>query len=104
MSTKTYEDENGYLRFKDSDILVHRWVAENKLGRPLRAGEVVHHKDRDKLNNDPDNLWVFDSQEEYDMAHDVDALLYCVKASYRGFGKDKEEDDDLIGPVTLKYL
>lgn len=26
------------------------------LGRKLRAGENVHHKDGDKLNNAPDNL------------------------------------------------
>ena len=38
---KTYIDENGYARFKDSNKLVSRWVAERKLGRELRNGEVV---------------------------------------------------------------
>ena len=96
---KTYKDKNGYLRFRDSDIPVHRWVAENKLGRPLRPGEVVHHKDRDKLNNDPDNLWVFASQEEHDMAHAEDALLHGEKASYQGFRK--AEDDEVIESVIV---
>ena len=42
MSKTTYKDENGYLRSIDTDILVDRWVAENnKLGRPLKPGEVV---------------------------------------------------------------
>ena len=31
----------------------HRLVAEEKLGRPLRKGEVVHHIDGDYKNNDP---------------------------------------------------
>ena len=33
---------------------------EQLLGRPLKKGENVHHKDGDRLNNDPSNLelWV----------------------------------------------
>lgn len=59
LTADTYKDENGYERYKDSDLLVHRVVAEQKLGRPLEPWEVVHHKDRNKLNNDPRNLWSF---------------------------------------------
>ena len=36
----------------------HILVAENMIGRPLLAGDVVHHLDRNKLNNSPDNLLV----------------------------------------------
>jgi hypothetical protein len=36
----------------------HRAVAEAMLGRPLRPGEIVHHKDGDRLNNAPENLEV----------------------------------------------
>jgi hypothetical protein len=39
-------------------ILEHREVMEKKLGRKLQSGELVHHEDRDKLNNDPGNLKV----------------------------------------------
>ncbi len=34
----------------------HRVVMEQKLGRPLVAGEIVHHVDGNKKNNGPDNL------------------------------------------------
>lgn len=43
----------------------HRIVAEQKLGRPLIPGEVVHHIDGDKQNNSPENLMVFKSQKEH---------------------------------------
>lgn len=36
----------------------HRIVAEQKIGRPLGKDEVVHHIDRNKRNNSPDNLMV----------------------------------------------
>lgn len=41
----------------------HRVVAEEKLGRELLPGEVVHHIDGNKLNNHPDNLKVMTQAE-----------------------------------------
>lgn len=43
----------------------HRVVMERMLGRPLRPGEVVHHKDGNILNNAPGNLQLFSSQGEH---------------------------------------
>lgn len=40
----------------------HRIVAEQILSRPLKPGEVVHHIDGNKRNNNPENLMVFASQ------------------------------------------
>jgi hypothetical protein len=73
---KTYIDSNGYRRFCDSDILVHRYIAGKKLGRKLRPGEVVHHKNRDKLNNSAENLWVFRNQYEHNRTHRYDSKRY----------------------------
>ena len=47
----------------------HRVVAEQMLGRALHKGEVVHHIDGNKRNNDPHNLMVFASQAEHARHH-----------------------------------
>ena len=47
----------------------HRRVARKMLGRRLLPGEVVHHIDMDKHNNDPGNLMVFKSQEAHARWH-----------------------------------
>ncbi len=57
-----------YPRFK-SGLLVHRHVAAKMLGRRLRPGEEVHHKDRDTRNYSPDNLEVFPSRAAHRRHH-----------------------------------
>lgn len=47
----------------------HRVVMEKIIGRKLLPGEVVHHIDEDKRNNDPSNLMLFSSQAEHAAHH-----------------------------------
>jgi len=69
MAHKTYVSKKGYARFKDSGTYVHRWVEEKKLGRKLKSGEVVHHRDGNPLNNSPSNLKVYPSQSSHMKDH-----------------------------------
>jgi hypothetical protein len=55
---KFYYGKKGYPRWRDSNEPVHRTVAENKIGRPLKPWEVVHHRDDDKGNFRRENLGV----------------------------------------------
>jgi hypothetical protein len=62
-----YIAPNGYVYVKRPDhhdadrrgyVAEHRLVAEEKIGRKLRDGEVVHHVNEDRQDNDQENLQV----------------------------------------------
>lgn len=54
---------SGSCYIKDHGKHQHRRVAEKMLGRPLRSDEIVHHKDGNKRNNNPENLEVMTQSE-----------------------------------------
>jgi len=49
----------------------HQLVMEEKLGRRLVKGEIVHHKDENPGNNDPDNLVLKANRAEHALAHRI---------------------------------
>lgn len=54
---------------EDGYVAVHRDVARKKIGRPIRAYEVVHHRDGNKLNNRPSNLQVMTRKQHWRVHH-----------------------------------
>jgi hypothetical protein len=84
-------DDRGYLRFADSGRLVHRWAAEKKIGRKLKEGEVVHHIDRNKLNNRSSNLFVCKNQNHHWHLHVIDARNHGWDASLGFVNKNHSE-------------
>jgi hypothetical protein len=81
---ETFIDKDGYRKFSDSGKLVHQWVAEKELGYKPGSGQVVHHKNRNKQDNSPENLAVLSSQKIHDKIHKKDAKKYGKKFSYKG--------------------
>lgn len=49
----------GHPRVHKNKVFEHIFVMEKHLGRYLKKGEVVHHIDRNKVNNNISNLMLF---------------------------------------------
>lgn len=45
-------------------VLLHRWLMEQHLGRPLHAGEHVHHRNGDAHDNRIENLEVVEPRAQ----------------------------------------
>jgi hypothetical protein len=68
----------------------HRIVAEQKLGRTLNPGEVVHHIDGNRQNNDLSNIEVWPSNADHLRQHSQ--RHHC-----RAPGEDNPQVDCLCG-------
>lgn len=68
---RSLDKSTGYIVLKrnGTNVYEHRIVAEKMLGRPLRPGEVVHHKNEIKTDNRPENLEVLPSNSDHIKLH-----------------------------------
>lgn len=71
---------------EDGQVYVHIIVAEEKLKRNLLPEEIVHHRDLNKLNNEPDNIMVFATKSDHTKFHmnncDESLLSINVNGAY----------------------
>lgn len=76
---------------KDGYKLEHHMVIEDHIGRSIKKGEVVHHIDGDKLNNNIENLYLFESVSKHRQSHNSleDIAMQMVKDGLIGFKDGK---------------
>ena len=71
---KIYVDSAGYIRFKDSNILLHRFIYESAYGNVSRNNEV-HHIDANHYNDEIWNLVELTAEKHHEIKHG--RINYC---------------------------
>jgi transposase-like protein len=63
-------------------VYEHHVIAEEMLNRELRNNEEVHHLDKNRSNNSPDNLLVLDKDQHVKLHSWLDKNIIIPKPSY----------------------
>ncbi len=64
-------------------VAEHRLIVERRIGRVLDPGEVVHHKNGDRLDNRPSNLVLMDAGHHARLHHPKRSLARMGRSSVR---------------------
>jgi len=86
--------KQGYKRiFIDKKrVQEHRYVFESYMGRQLKRGEVIHHIDFNKLNNDINNLYLCASMYEHmKINRNLEKLGYVFLNKFIWFDRENKK-------------
>ncbi len=81
----------------------HIVVMEKKVGRRLFPGESVHHVDFVKTNNSPENLFLFPSEKEHQIAHN--SVVNSVIAYWgNGVWFDSKKKEYVLNEILGEFV
>lgn len=95
----------------DGRILEHRMLAEDMVGRPLLQSESVHHIDRNRLNNSPENLMIL-NEKSHSLLHKleesgIEPVMDSIQFAHEGIGiqcANKIGNDTNLASSNLRCL